>query len=642
MLQGLLLLIAMLVPLLEYLVVRGDDTIQGRNVLTSWYVTANQAGRFVYQDGRAPTPLASTHFTGIERLDGGSGNDVYDLASLTVSLPAMALVGNEGSNSVLLPGIDGLEIFVGEADIGDGFSIENISSLVATGSDNILRTGNVDSGIWYWDINTPIDADDGPDVDLQVSGTVRLDAGAATTFQNFAQLIGASDTQDNFTINDATLDLQIDGGNPDSGTGPNDRITIAHTLNSIWNLDGGDETVDFMTSGVTPIRQSTATFSGFEFITGGSGNDTFNLDTSVAFVVGGLGTNELVVGSSNVVTDYTGGAASDTITLDFTATGDVNWTSSQAEVLGGLESGLITFTGVETYNGAGNTDLFTVTGTTVNTINGRGGDDTIVIEATATAVSRVDGGAGDDAITLNTSVATVVGGTAATATGNVLTIGNENVETSYTGGDTDNADTLTLDFARSGNGEVIWTTNEVDLDGDGIADVIFREVDTINGATSRDVFDVTQDIASIINLREGNDAITIQASATGVSEINGGEGDDAITLNASVATVSGGAAATATGNVLTIGNEGIETTYIGGAGSDTLTLDFARASGDVEWTTNQVDIDGDGISDLAFSLLDTINGAMSRDVFTITQTIATTINGRGGSDNFDLDFFTHR
>ena len=226
--------------------------------------------------------LASIDGGAAVALDGGPGTDTMDF-SAWVALQAVSDGGNSGSGSR------------GTVGIGGGAGVD------------VLVSSNVDE---YFDIDSVIGNGGGLAGPNQanvwiITGT---DAGTlnGTGFNNFL-LIGNVDTDDFSLTTTGNLTGGINGG---GGAG----------LNTFTANDGADATITITgaRAGTHTDTNGTVTFSNIDDVSGGSANDTFNLNVSFTGTIdGGAGadtfnfTNGVAVGVL-----LGGGGANDTLVAD--------------------------------------------------------------------------------------------------------------------------------------------------------------------------------------------------------------------------------------------------------------------------------------------------------------------------------------
>ncbi len=233
----------------------GDNTLTGPNTTNTWNITGANSGNL----------NATTVFTNIENLTGGSGADTFTFGANG------SLLGNIDGGG-LLPGPDSLNI---SAVVGAGFSVTGNGTNhgyagtaavlggfndidLFTGSNTLIgtNTNNV------WNITGP------------GSGTLIENGTFTYTFSGIAHLIGGSLT-DQFNFLGGSVST-IDGG------AGNNTITGDATAN-VWDVTGTN-------SGTL----NTIAFTNVANLVGGPLTDEFNIQGgTVASIDGGAGTNTL-------------------------------------------------------------------------------------------------------------------------------------------------------------------------------------------------------------------------------------------------------------------------------------------------------------------------------------------------------------
>ncbi|HEY5604375.1 MAG TPA: hypothetical protein VIM41_14840, partial [Gammaproteobacteria bacterium] len=163
-------------------------------------------------------------------------------------------------------------------------------------------------------------------------------------------------------------------------------------------------------------------YSGFENLTGGNGDDTFEFSVNgsqAGTIAGGLGYNTLDYASLTDAMSVDLAAGSAFGAGGITGIDNIVGSQSSADSLTGLNAnndwgidgsnagnvGLVDFSGIEILYGNGLTDTFTVqSGGSVEEIHGGNGNDTITIQAGGTVAGQISGDAGDDTLVVEYSV----------------------------------------------------------------------------------------------------------------------------------------------------------------------------------------------------------------------------------------------
>lgn len=254
-------------------------------------------------------------------------------------------------------------------------------------------------------------------------------------------------------------------------------------------------------------------------INGGAGNDTIVGTTGIDVIDGGAGNDTITGGANNDVLN--GGSGTDTLV----ETGDVDFTLTNTQLVGGTVTGTDTISGFEAARLTG--------GSKANTINTKD----------FTGSVTLDGGVGNDILTSGSGNDTLIGGT-----------GNDKL----TGG--------------TGNDVYI-----VDSAGDTVTELVGEGIDTIQSSIT---FDLGTKGANVENLTltgtgaingTGNTLDNIITGNSGVNTLNGGDGNDVLVGNAGNDILDGG-----NNNDLLIGGAGNDK-LTGGAGSDQFLFDTNSA-----------------------------------------------------------------
>ncbi len=373
----------------------GFDSInggEGTDVLTLNFSTQGEDinrydigyGWMRYQVG--DEVLAQTDYNGIERfsLTGGTGNDnLYGGALNDV------LIGNAGNDN--LDGNDGVDQITGGpgtdtwvfnysggasaalnivvnlnsvADVTTGFQsastgakfkeIERLNATSGIGNDTITALPGI--------FNDVIKTGNGDDVASLGRGRDTFEAGDNTT------------TGDQMILNWSATTSNISWA--DTGYG----------WNRYTSLEG--DQVDFV--GVERF-----------VLTGGSGNDDLRGGASTDTLVGGGGNDWLRSSTGNATID--GGVGTDIWQADMSAclaSISISASASQTVAQGGAGTGLsiLGIEGLSLFTGAGNDVLNTYGYMTDDTVETRGGNDTVNL---GLGVNRVNGGDGEDTLVVN-------------------------------------------------------------------------------------------------------------------------------------------------------------------------------------------------------------------------------------------------
>ncbi len=348
-------------------------------------------------DGTASYGMVNETFTNIENLTGGSGND-----SLTGDANANILSGGEGNDALFGSG---------GADTLNGGSGDDV--LAGGGGSDTINGGD------------GVDTNSFEDIGLGVTATVNADGSGVAEYGMVSEAftgienLRGSDNDDVLVATGAAANT-IEGGAGDdliAGGGGTDI------------LDGGDgnDTNSFrgisadVTASLADETASygmvTETFTNFENLEGGSGNDTLTGDANANTLAGQDGNDTLFGGGGNDI--LTGGVGDDILaggggadTIDGGEGTDTNSFEGiglgvTASIGSGTASyGMVTetFTNIENLRGSDNDDNLRGDGN-VNLIEGGAGDDTLIWSG---GEDTLDGGEGFDTADYSTSSVPVI------------------------------------------------------------------------------------------------------------------------------------------------------------------------------------------------------------------------------------------
>ncbi|MEP4051071.1 MAG: CHRD domain-containing protein [Litorimonas sp.] len=343
-------------------------------------------------DGTATYGSVSESFTNVENLTGGSGND-----SLTGDANANILDGGEGNDTLI--GGAGADTLIGGA------------------GDDVLAGGG---GADVIDGGEGVDTNSFEGIGLGVTATVNADGtGTAEygmvseTFEGIENLLG-SDNDDVLIATGAAANT-IEGGAGDdliAGGGGTDILDggEGNDTNSFQGI-GADVTASLVDE-TAEYGMVSETFTNFENLTGGSGNDTLTGDMNVNVLDGADG-NDTLIGGGGADT-LTGGAGDDVLAggggQDVIDGGEGIDTNSfegigvgvTANIGAGTASyGMVneTFTNIENLRGSDNDDSLRGDGN-VNVIEAGAGDDRVIWSG---GEDTLDGGEGVDTLDYETS-----------------------------------------------------------------------------------------------------------------------------------------------------------------------------------------------------------------------------------------------
>jgi hypothetical protein len=488
--------------------------------------------------------LAGVSFTGMEKLVGGSGDDVFKL--------------------------DSSGTFAGQIDGGGG---EDTITAAAGGSNFAINGAN--------------------------SGT----AGSAN-FNHIENLSGGVQA-DTFSFSPGgSLNGLVDGG------GGVDQLVAPNTTNT-WSITGQREG-----------NLNGHTFKGIETLTGGTGADTFRLESNVTgfggTINGGSGNDELTAangtnawvitsanaGTLNGATSFTqieklkGGSGTDTLTGPGTGQ---TWT------LTGGDTGNVTgaaFSGMEDLVGGTADDVFRLADSFGGSINGGGGNDTLLGANADSEFSITGANSGVVGDATFSSVLNLHGGTQAdlfrfSASGTLS-------GTVDGGGGSDDS----LVNERSGN--ILWTiagTNTGTVAGVNLVN-LFTRVENLQGSDSNDEFVFANGAAKVDGRLDGGG---------GRNKLNYSAYASNVTVNFSLDEATG-----------TGGMTGITDVTGGQGNSDTL----VGPNGGVTWNLEGADR-GNVAENIVFEGIENLTGAGGNDTFIVHQGASLTGVLDGGAGGYD-------
>lgn len=632
----------------------GGDQVVGPNLANIWNLTGDKAGNFV-------VAADNVAFTDIERLQGGSSTDSFDVGASSANL---FVDGAGGSDTLDWADFGGAVAATATSVGADGYSGSSATGLSGFADIDVMLADTTAFGALT--------------VDVAAGGTFAVnglavansyqDAGTTATLSvtDFRSLTGSASMADGFVFAAAAFDTAfvLDGGGAGAALGTIDLSadamgrTYAFTdatsgdvggmmFSNIGNLSAGAGTdiADYsaVVAAVT-IDLSGTSLQGVERVIGDGTNDTLignnaNNTWSIGAGLGdGIDDGNVNDGTDTVefvdVSNLTGGTLNDdfnysdaariTGTIDGTAGGTdvLDFTAQTANVTVDLEAAdvvsdapatlLFAFTDIETVEGGGAGDtlvgangaglIFDVTNTDDGTFDAAGAN------VAFTDFGNLTAGSGGQTIAFGAS-----GSLSGTVTGGA---GNDTLDYSSVGATvvTVNLQTSTANLITGGFSSIEGATG----DGD----------DLLIGANTANTFNLTGGDGA----DDGN--INGTFTFTDFSDLQAGSGGDTFAFNG---------ANTLSGDIT------------GGAGSDT--LDYSAATGGpltftvgstmyprVNDTTSIEIVSGTGDTN------DVLNGTGAADTFAVGNVGGTNevnigavsyrniedINGLAGSDVFDI------
>lgn len=602
-------------------------TLTGIDDASEWSVSGTSSN---YVNG-----LNSLDFSGFSLLQGGIGDDVFQVTSAT-SIQLRGGDGNdtfdidarltgvadgeagddtlEGSliNNVTLGGAGGIDGYIGtEADVTLGFdSINHISANGGTlrGEDaaNVwdladlgtnLNTYTQTNSVTFDGFSVLQGGSDTDEFNINSSVAFNLRGGSGDdTFNLNAALTGSlngeGDTGD--TLQGTAVDnvtLTASGTNGFSGTensisggfqGIDNLVGNGGTLTGIsvastWTLDGTAPTYN--------TASATLAIDGFTTLQGGSAVDIFNVTGDSTFDLnGGLGNDKILIDNASLLGVANGGGGNDTLDGE-SSTGALDLRGGDGDdVLIGGESAdyLDGGSGKDRLYGQGGEDTL-AGGAGNDLIQGGDGTDRLVETVTGSAVvtnTRVTGSNGNDTISQLEEIELTGNGSANLLDASAYTLGAVSLS-GGDGNDTLAGGSIFGDVLDGGDGTDLVKANvagtvslsDSDLVSSGITDALSNiELASLTGSTGDDEIDATSFTGNVtINGGNGNDTLT---GAAGASALNGQNGNDIITGQAENDSLLGGS-----GDDVMDGGDGDDRmngndghdTMTGGLGNDTMT-----------------------------------------------------------------------
>ncbi|MFA7554689.1 MAG: hypothetical protein WCY88_10600, partial [Spongiibacteraceae bacterium] len=220
-------------------------------------------------------------FTGWANLTGSSGDDSFTF-------------GAAGMLSGVIDGANGGSDTINYASIAGAFNLD-LAAPGFIGIDEVIGGGNA------------FTISNGRAFNLTGNNSGTVDG---ISFINWANLVGSA-AADTFVLSGGTLDGGIDGGLGDD---------------TLFGVDGRNHS--FVFANIDSALVDGINVTAVENYRGGSGNDTFTIDSIVnANIDGGAGNDSFVIGGSAVVSALSGGADTDVVSF----VGDEsNWDFSAA------------------------------------------------------------------------------------------------------------------------------------------------------------------------------------------------------------------------------------------------------------------------------------------------------------------------
>ncbi|MGL3111436.1 VCBS domain-containing protein [Bradyrhizobium sp. BR 1432] len=609
----------------------GVNSVQGSNLADTLVGSSND--EFFFGGGGADTISAGGGNDGItgqggnDTIDGGAGTDMVIFSgtqsqyTVTTSGPIVVqdnTAGRDGTDSLtnveVLQFSDGIVLLSSGAsgspiDLSTQQQISGSAPVIGTAGDDYLRIG---SNIFGHQINLGGGVAD----TVLLNGSV-FGNGYTLNLAGVENLVGSNgDEFVNLTNNADGLVVNLGGGN--------DHLSLVGGTNTLSLVDvEGIAGSDFgATPGVNDVLNLSTTVTGLE-ISLGNGDNTMNL---------AAGANSFV----NIfdVNHVNGTAGDDTLSV----TGAISAANGVAIDLGNGEDTIVL---------NGNFAAFAAVG--VEHINGNAGDNSLSLTDNVDGIA-IDMGGGSDLVSLANGV------------NSLSIVGVENLNGSdFTGNLNPSDDTVTLLNTVSGVtvnlGE--GTANVLNLAAGSNSFDNLWNVNLLNGSSSNDTLTLNGSPANVIDLGDGNDSLTFNANVyditvSNVENINAGANFDRITIGNTSGNTTITAGAGADEIFASAGHDSFrfasiadsaagaaDTIHNFDAGNDSFTFSgISIAGGHIEYVDSaallgadqasahlqsfgpgndylQIDIDGDGASDMDVSLQNA-TGTLHNGNFLIT------------------------
>ena len=563
---------------------------------------------------------------------GGSGTDTLNyaayMANVAVNLQTRSATSINNGNAAGISGFESLTGGLGSDTLtGDDDGTANAVNI--TGA----NTGNIDTTFSFSSVENLVGGSDDDSFNFSnaasVAGTIDGGSGGTDTLNYGAYITAVSvnlDTSAATAINGgmmngfSNIDSIAGGSAADSITGPD--------ADQTWTISGSE-------AGTV----NSVSFSEFESLNGGSGDDSF------AFVDG-------------VTLDFAinGGAenAADTVTFAASSVG----VSVDVSLLSNIET-LTGSANTDTLVGTSGDDVFDVTAANAGTINtntaftsfenltGAGGDDSFLFGAAGSLISgNVDGQSGTDTLSydefgsaVNVEL-TASGSDGFGGTGTALG-GFSNID-ALTGnsGSTDSVTALDVASTWTVAGTPTLTTGTYSVGASAPTLILSSFESLVGAATAADDFSVTGTPTATLDGRGGDDEFEFATGAVLDGSVTGGLGNDTLNFanSATVITVSltglgtGGVGFDGITNSVMTGSFTSIDTVIGGSGDDTL-AGLANAAGTWAVDTTSVYV---STNTLDFSGIDNLTGSDQADTFNVNVSATVDIVAGDGADQFTV------
>ncbi|MBI3445761.1 MAG: hypothetical protein HY055_10480, partial [Magnetospirillum sp.] len=578
----------------------GDHMVNITNILGSTFddtLTAAGAGGTLLGNDGNDTLIAGA---GTDILNGGNGTDVVSYAG-AAAVTVDQTAGDHGSGLAL----------------HDSYS--NVETIIATSNADTL-IGGTGAGSASMDGGSGSDWVDyeylsgGQGATLNLAANTSSNAAANDHFTNvenirgsdYADVLTASSTNSTLVggLGDDTLTAANGGSTLIGGSGADSLIGGAGVDTADYSSDSTALTINLATNVNHGGTAESDFLSGIDIVTAGSGNDTLTGNaTATTTLYGGSGNDTMVGGTQGDWLDGGGGIN----TVDYSAeSANLTVNLSTNVNTGGNAAGDKLYN-IQVVIGGSGDDTLTGNASTTTTLQGGGGNDTLI---GGSGTDSFDGGTGSNwvsysnagsGITVNLASGATGGGAAGDSLSNIQNL----IGSGY-------ADTLTAMASGStllggaGNDSLIGAAGN----------------DTLDGGAGSDFMD-----------GGGGVNVVTYASSSGIT----------IDLANAGAHGSGDALGDSYANISTIAATGGIDTFIGGTASGSATMDGGASSDwlDYEYYTgglgatvnlNNNALNGGAAANDKQVQVENIIGSGYNDTLTGSSTLASTLKGGGGND----------
>jgi hypothetical protein len=564
----------------------GTDTLRGLNSATTWVLdgannrfapTVNPNSKFIkflnFENlvGAADVDIFNITAAFAGNIKGGNGDNTFNIGANATKIEGGT--GNDtfnittiGALTTVLDGGTGTDTVVGANRANDwilGTAESLNSTLTFSNIENITGNAGVDTFTFIGTRNPSgtIDAKGGVDI-INVATDATIDYTGAFSL---------------FGVNNAEVVHSQSGGilTAKSNAGQNVLWTLASAGNSVTDGTNEVQFTNFTTltgGGGNDTFDITAAFAGN--IKGENGNNIFNIGASATKIEAGTGNdifNITTIGALTTVLD--GGTGTDTLVG---ANRTNNWVLGAAESL----NTSLTFSNIENVTGNAGVDTFTFIGTRnpTGTIDAKGGVDIINVATDAT----ID----------------------YTGTFSLFGVSNAEVVNSQSGGiltaKSNTAQNITWTVANAGNSVT-----------DGVNEVQFTNFTALTGGSGNDTFNVTgtAKLSGVIDGKAGSNTIDLN-STTGAYKVE-------------IASVASTADLTVNNMSKIIGNDNVNSILLNSSGTNTWKIfDFDGALADA-----------DGVNDGTVGTTNFVNfknltGGSGNDTFDFSDAASGSITGK--------------